>query len=127
MDYLKKLWYAKDEKVNEYIHVLMLCLEKEELVKLRKMRKDDEVIMAYEKAMNKMNDDTFTWDYDRDNEMLLNGMKARAKEEGFNQGINKGKKEQQIEIAKNLLKIDLPIDKIVEVTNLSKIQIQKLM
>ncbi len=65
----------------------------------------------------------FTWDYDRDNEMLINGMKARAKEEGFNQG----KKEQQMEMAKNLIKIDLPIDKIVEVTNLSKIQIQKLM
>ena len=65
----------------------------------------------------------FTWDYDRDNEMLINGMKARAKEEG----INQGKKEQQMEMAKNLIKIDLPIDKIVEVTNLSKIQIQKLM
>ena len=119
MDYLKKLWYAKDEKVNEYIHVLMLCLEKEELTKLRKMRKDDEIIMAYKKEMNKINDDAFTWDYDRDNEMLLNGMKDRAKEEG--------KREQKIMIAKNLLKTDFPIDKIAEVTNLSIAKIQKLL
>ena len=119
MDYLKKLWYAKDEKVNEYIHVLMLCLEKEELTKLRKMRKDDEIIMAYKKEMNKINDDAFTWDYEKDNEMLLNGMKDRAKEEG--------KREQKIMIAKNLLKTDFPIDKIAEVTNLSIAKIQKLL
>ena len=119
MDYLKKLWYAKDEKVNEYIHVLMLCLEKEELTKLRKMRKDDEIIMAYKKEMNKINDDAFTWDCEKDNEMLLNGMKDRAEQ--------KGMKKQQIMIAKNLLKTDFPIDKIAEVTNLSIAKIQKLL
>ena len=131
MDYLKKLWYAKDERVNEYIHVLMLCLEKEELVELRKMRKGDEIIMAYEKAMNKINDDTFTWDYDRDNEMLINGMKARAKEEGFNQGIsqgiNQGKKEQQIEIAKKMLRTNIPIEQIHMITDVPLKKINQLL
>ena len=119
MDYLKKLWYAKDEKVNEYIHVLMLCLEKEELTKLRKMQKGDEIIMAYEKAMNKMNDDlVINWDYDEDNEILIAGLK--------NEYLDKGKKEQQIEIAKNLINKKMSLDFIQEVTNLSKAQIQKL-
>ncbi len=131
MDYLKKLWYAKDERVNEYIHVLMLCLEKEELEILRKMRKGDEIIMAYEKEMNKINDDTFTWDYDRDNEMLINGMKARAKEEGFNQGIsqgiNQGKKEQQIEIAKKMLRTNIPIEQIHMITDVPLKKINQLL
>ena len=123
MDYLKKLWYAKDEKVNEYIHVLMLCLEKEELVELRKMRKGDEIIMAYEKAMNKMNEDlVINWDYDEDNEILIEGLKNDFLEEG----IEKGMKKKEIEIVKNMLKINIPIDKIAQVTNLSKMQIQKL-
>ena len=118
MDYLKKLWYAKDEKVNEYIHVLMLCLEKEELVELRKMRKGDEIIMAYEKAMNKMNEDlVINWDYDEDNEILIEGLKNDFLEEG----IEKGMKKKEIEIVKNMLKINIPIDKIAQVTNLSKI------
>ena len=120
MDYLKKLWYAKDEKVNEYIHVLMLCLEKEELTKLRNERKDDEIIMAYEKAMNKINEEfVFTWDYEKDNEMLINTIKEDAEQEGM--------KKQQIKMAKNLINKKMPIDFIQEVTNLSKMQIQKLM
>ena len=119
MDYLKKLWYAKDEKVNEYIHVLMLCLEKEELKILRKERKDDDIIMDYEKAMNKMNSNfKFNWDYEEDNKLLANSFRL--------EGYEKGMKKKQIEIAKNLLKINLPIDKIVEVTNLSETKIQKL-
>ncbi len=123
MDYLKKLWYAKDEKVNEYIHVLMLCLEREELELLRKMRKGDEIIMAYEKAMNKMNEDlVINWDYDEDNEILIEGLKNDFLEEG----IEKGMKKKEIEIVKNMLKINIPIDKIAQVTNLSKMQIQKL-
>ena len=127
MDYLKKLWYAKDEKVNEYIHVLMLCLEREELELLRNERKGDEIIMAYEKAMNKMNEDlVINWDYDEDNEILIEGLKNEYLEEGIEKGIKKGKKEQQFEIAKNLLKINIPIDKIAQATNLSKAQIQKL-
>ena len=119
MDYLKKLWYAKDEKVNEYIHVLMLCLEKEELTKLRNERKDDDIIMDYEKAMNKMNSNfKFNWDYEEDNKILANSFRL--------EGYEKGMKKKQVEIAKNLLKINLPIDKIVEVTNLSEAQVQKL-
>ena len=124
MDYLKKLWYAKDEKVNEYIHVLMLCLEKEELKILRKERKDDDIIMDYEKAMNKMNSNfKFNWDYEEDNKLLANSFRL----EGYEKGIKQGMKKKQVEIAKNLLKINLPIDKIVEVTNLSEAQVQKLM
>ncbi len=119
MDYLKELWYSKDEKVKEYIHVLMLCLDKEELEQLRKERKEDEIIMAYEKEMKKMNEEfVFNWDYEKDNEMLINTIKEDAEEEGM--------KKKQIEIAKNLLKINLPIEQIAKVTNLSKVQVQKL-
>ena len=128
MDYLKKIWYAKDERVNEYIHILMLCLEKEELELLRNERKGDEIIMAYEKAMNKMNEDfVFTWDYEKDNEMLINTIKEDAEQEGMEKGMKKGMKKQQIEMAKTLINKNMSLDFIQEVTNLSKMQIQKLM
>ena len=74
--------------------------------------------MAYEKAMNKMNEDfVFTWDYEKDNEMLINTIKEDAEQEG----MEKGMKKQQIEMAKNLINKKMSLDFIQEVTNLSKI------
>ena len=58
--------------------------------------------------------------------------KAReyGREEGINQGIdigkNEGKKEERILIAKELLKIGIPLEKITIATGLSKEQLKKL-
>ena len=47
-------------------------------------------------------------------------------EKGLEQGLEKGKKEKQIEIAKELLKSNMNIDQIVQITKLSKKELQKL-
>ena len=46
--------------------------------------------------------------------------------EGIEKGIEKGKKEFQIKMAKRLLKLKMPIDQIIEVTELTKEEILKL-
>lgn len=43
------------------------------------------------------------------------------------QGIEQGEKTKQIEIAKKLLKLKMPINKIIEITELSRQEIEKLM
>ncbi len=71
-------------------------------------------------------DIVINWDYDEDNEILIEGLKYEYYKEGMKIGIKKGKKKVSTEAAKKLLKYNLSIDTIAEVTNLSKAQIQKL-
>lgn len=55
---------------------------------------------------------------------------AQARREGLaagrKEGIKEGRRENQIEIAKKLLKLEMPIDKIAEITELKKEEIQSL-
>ncbi|PHO07985.1 hypothetical protein BFT35_02730 [Thermoanaerobacterium thermosaccharolyticum] len=48
-------------------------------------------------------------------------------EKGIEKGIKKGAKEESIKIAKKLLKEGVDIDRIAEITELSKDEIKKLM
>ena len=63
----------------------------------------------------------------RDEKSMLEG----AKEEGIEQGLKEGKKEgirkNQIDVAKKLLKMNMSIDKISEITELSKEEIEKIL
>ena len=47
-------------------------------------------------------------------------------QQGIQQGIQKGAAEEKLEIARNLLKINLPLDQIAMVTGLSKEEIKYL-
>ena len=47
-------------------------------------------------------------------------------ERGLEQGLEEGKKKKQIEIAKKLLELDVPIEKITTATGLTKEEIEKL-
>ena len=50
----------------------------------------------------------------------------QGKEEGMKQGKEEGKKEKEREIAKRMLKKGISIEKIMELTELSKKEIEKL-
>lgn len=50
----------------------------------------------------------------------------RGKEEGLKQGKEEGEKESKVKIAKKLLKLDRPINEIIEITELSKEEIEKI-
>jgi predicted transposase/invertase (TIGR01784 family) len=62
----------------------------------------------------------------RDYNNVLDYAKAEAKAEGEAIGIEKGKTEEKIEIAKNLKNIVIPIEQIAKATNLSTIEIENL-
>ena len=49
-----------------------------------------------------------------------------AKQQGIQQGIQKGVAEEKLEIARNLLKINLPLDQISKVTGLTIAEIENL-
>ena len=46
--------------------------------------------------------------------------------QGISQGITQGKKENSIEIAQKMLNKNIPIEDIIELTNLSKKELEKL-
>jgi predicted transposase/invertase (TIGR01784 family) len=64
-----------------------------------------------------------SWEMRRASE--INAIEA-AKMMGEEQGIEKGRKEEKIEIAKNLLALELDIEKIIQATGLSAEEIEKL-
>ena len=47
-------------------------------------------------------------------------------QQGIQQGIQKGVAEEKLEIARNLLKINLPLDQIAKVTGLTQEEIKNL-
>ena len=63
------------------------------------------------------------YDEAEEREKMMNSLRA----EGEKEGIEKGAKEREKSIAKNLLKDGLPIPKVCEYTGLSKKQITMLM
>lgn len=57
---------------------------------------------------------------------LRNGIEKRNRATEKKNGITKGKKDEKIKIAKELLKLKMPIEQIVQITKLTKEEIEKL-
>ena len=117
--YKKGLELTKLEK-----ELLILRLRKIE--ELERLAEGDEDLME---AVNKLkelslNIDTIgLYDEAEEREKMMNSLRA----EGEKEGIEKGAKEREKSIAKNLLKDGLPIPKVCEYTGLSEKQIARLM
>ena len=111
--------------------------------------KDEEELEKYSKKMNnaiikesvdnlkRLNSDaTFVYGLTpEEDELLVRNTRdelvrrealAEGKAKGKNEGLAEGKAEGKAEIAINLLKKNYPIDEIVEITGLSKEEIEKL-
>ena len=61
-----------------------------------------------------------------ENKMYINMGRTEGKKEGRKEGFKEGKKQTYLEIAKNLLKLKMPISQISEITKLPKEEIEKL-
>lgn len=70
------------------------------------------------------------YDYENVQRKLMNSIKDEGYEEGLQNGLQKGyengTKDRSIEMAKNMLEADEPIDKIILYTKLSKEEIESL-
>ena len=134
MDYYDKIWYSKNEeeiKKNQYM--IMLDLDKKELKNMPK----DKIVDKYITNVTIVNDDPEFQKYmseEEDKRKIQNSLLSEAKEEGISQGytsgindgISKGENKKSIEIAKNMLKKNMPIEDISDITGLSIEEINKL-
>ena len=134
MDYYDKIWYSKNEeeiKKNQYM--IMLDLDKKELKNMPK----DKIVDKYITNVTIVNDDPEFQKYmseEEDKRKIQNSLLSEGKEEGISQGytsgindgISKGKNKKSIEIAKNMLKKNMSIEDISDITGLSIEEINKL-
>ena len=119
MDKITEYWYNSDkEKINEYKHLIMLDLEKEDL---REISKGDSFMQEFDKKLEDLNEkETFqsAMTYEEDQKLILNTEKRLSFEQGIEQGIE--------QVIKEMLKKDMSIDTISEVTKLSVDEINKI-
>ena len=130
MDYYDKIWYSKNEeeiKKNQYM--IMLDLDKKELKNMPK----DKIVDKYITNVTIVNDDPEFQKYmseEEDKKKIQNSLLSEAKENGYtsgiNDGISKGENKKSIEIAKNMLKKNMSIEDISDITGLSIEEINKL-
>ena len=127
MDKIMKFWYDKDEEnIEKYKYLIMLDLEQEELHELSKR---DEEVKKYMEEVERINQDPKFREYmtkEEDERKIRNTELREAREHGIKEGIEYGEKNRNCEIAKNLVSLDIPIDKIIEATGLSEEEINKL-
>ena len=123
MDKLMKFWYDKDEeKIEEYKHLIMLDLCKEDL---KKLAKKDREVEKYMKEVERVNQDPKFREYmtkEEDQKKIYNTQMSKA----FHDGISQGEKENSIEIAKKMLELNENIEKIKMYTGLTKEEIESL-
>ena len=123
MDKIMNYWYNLDnKKVNEYKHLIMLDLDK---TNLKKISKGDDFVEEFEKKVTDLNEqETFksAMTYEEDQKLIQNTEKRIAYEEGTKQGME----QRNIEIAKNMLNLNLPIESISKITGLDIDTIKEL-
>ena len=126
MDYYEKIWYSKNEeeiKKNQYM--IMLDLDKKELKNMPK----DKIVDKYITNVTIVNDDPEFQKYmseEEDKKKIQNSLLSEARENGINDGISKGENKKSIEIAKNLLSMNMSLEDISKATGLSVEEINKL-
>ena len=119
MDKVMEYWYTKDEeKIKEYLYLILLDLGKEEL---EEVAKESLEVEKYMKDLEKVNEDPRFREFmtkEEDERKIRNTELYAAKEEGLLQG--------KIEIARKMLLKNKSIEEIMEFTNLTKDEIDKL-
>ena len=104
--------------------LLILTLTKVD--EIEKISKGDVELMEVTKELKKLTNDAYTiglYDEEEERRLIENSIKIAAEEKGIKQGASNEKKS----IAKNLLKMGIPRESIMQATGLSKKQITMLM
>ena len=130
MDYYDKIWYSKNkEEIKKNQYMIMLDLDKKELENMQK----DKIVDKYITKVTIVNDDPEFQKYmseEEDKRKIQNSLLSEAKETGYtsgiNDGISKGENKKSIEIAKNLLSMNMSLEDISKATGLLIEEINKL-
>ena len=141
-----KLWYDNDiESVKKAPILTMIGIKDEEELEKYSKKMNNAIIKESVDNLKRLNSDaTFVYGLTPEEDELLvrntrdefvrreamaEGLaegEAKGKAEGLAEGQAKGKAEEKTEIATNLLKKDYSIEEIVEITGLTKEEIEKL-
>ena len=125
VDYFKDKWYnlGKERKYYEkYKSILMFSFDEEDF---KSLNDEDEYMKKIKKDVNKLNSDTefYQWMTDEEDRMI---MENTVKNIGIKEGIEKGSKEKEINIVRNMKKENISIETIKKVTGLSIEQINEI-
>ena len=137
---LPKFLALKNIKVTKLVEWLQLISGERELIKMALSKKAKKIEKAYKELQYLSQDEKARAEYDEYIEaQMLENMKINyAKENGIKEGIeqgkkqgieegkSEGKKEEAIEIAKEMLKLELPINIIIKSTKLKKEEIEEI-
>ena len=103
------------------------------LEEIKKYCGDDEYMKKFSEELKRLNDDIeFTEFLSAEEEArktqntLINAAKSKGLELGIKEGKKLGVKERNIEVAKNLLELQMKISDIIKVTGLSEKEINDL-
>lgn len=128
MDFYKKIWDNKNEKmIEENKALIMLDLD---LENLRILSKKDRLVDKYMSNLENINKEpTFReyMSYEEDQRKIRNTIKEEGYKEGIEEGIEQGISEEKINIAKNLISMNMSIEDIKKATGLSINEINKLL
>ena len=126
MDYYNKLWYSKNEdEIKKNLYMIMLDLDKKELENMPK----DKIVDKYITNVTIVNDNPEFQKYmseEEDKKKIQNSLLSEARENGINDGISKGVSQEKVNIAKNLLSMNMSLEDISKATGLSVEEINKL-
>jgi len=131
MDRITKMCYSKNTlDIEKYKYLIMLDLPKNEL---ENFKGDDEIVAEFKSKIFHLNEnERFQNDMTKEEEeaLVINTGKALAFEEGEASGMvigmEQGEKKKQLEIAKKLISMDMPLEQISITTELSLEEIQSL-
>ena len=126
MDYYDKIWYSKNEdEIKKNLYMIMLDLDKKELKNMPK----DKIVDKYITNVTIVNDNPEFQKYmseEEDKKKIQNSLLSEARENGINDGISKGVSQEKVNIAKNLLSMNMSLEDISKATGLSVEEINKL-
>jgi len=121
MDYFEDVWYhGNTEKENPFLMLLAAPTEEE----MDKISEGDKLMEELNERVKRLNQDSDVLDViiENEEEIIANSMY----EKGVQNGISQGKKEKQLEMARNMLKDKLDIKTISKYTGLSKKEIENI-
>ena len=118
MDKVLNYWYAKDEvNIQKFKYLIMLDLNEEDLAKLSNDRK----VKKFMNEVKKVNENPDFFNY-----MTKEEDEEKCHNTEIKEATEAGKKERNFEVAKDLLKLNTPLETIIVASKLSKEEILNL-
>lgn len=109
---------------NNEIDVSLSLFSASSYENMRKLTKNKEDLIIIEELEKLAMDEKFLFEYDH--EIARKKTENSIRAEGYEDGIEQGEKNKQIEIAKKLLTMNIALEQIMEATDLSREEIKNL-